>query len=474
MPGVRLSHSDVFGSLRRVWQTDPVKNRIAAASAVIIAIGLSILGIRIFVAQWQRAQDAERALLALRPFLSDPEVQQLEHDWGFSQSSSRDLVQVSAPGDPGLSRLEAWFAYEVDRRAEEPALAPGARGVVIAWNDGRPELDMLNHLIPIERLAHTPDEIAWIAFCQRSTISMYSAGSAELRSERVDLRIVRREAPGLVGRLTAEGIPPRRVGRADIERVHMPNGQRIANDLVALLDDTRVAVAETPPAFPTECFAESLPPLGDPDDDHYTCVDGATNACLDHCRSGSAGSCLAAAYALDNGWWHRPYELYRLACVGGSSSGCTNYGAAWLANATADDTLATSCSLALFERACAAHDPFGCGMVGRVRASTGGDTAAVRAGLESSCTTVGSFACEELAWMMESGHLGTVDTDEVLRARERGCDTGYAPSCAALPEPRVAPSPSTPAPPSVPDTIVRRPVPTSMGHERLPSSAATR
>jgi hypothetical protein len=281
---------------------------------------------------------------------------------------------------------------------------------------------------------------------------LYVFGDDPAPVQRVDVRIVHRDGddPRLYGRLTAEGIPPSRQPRVSLGRFYAPNGGRVADEVLALLADAHPAVRE-PTTLPTECFADALPALGAHDEYDLGCVDGASPDCVAACRGGSAASCLHAAWALDQAWWHDPFELYRLACVGGEASGCTNLAAMWIDRAPEGDALAVSCGLALFERACAAHDAYACGMVGHTLVREAhGDPAAARAQLEAGCRDTGYFACEVLAGMLANGDLGPHDDADVLRAREHACDDGYAPSCAQLPVPRTAPPPRVPEPEAEP------------------------
>lgn len=394
---------------------------------IVSAIALSV------VVEGYLHPHVEVSLGPLEPVVRDPAIRALERRWGFSRIDTPFVVQVTPVGDPFATADTMWSAYELDRRADDPALALGARGVVVLWSDDDVlALDDLNRSMPAELIARGPEEIEWVAFVHRSTVvNMYSyPDGSQARSERVDLRVARRDGTGLVGRMTTEAIPPlEEHGRGG--RSYTVRPWTVAQGLVDLLEDERAAVAAAPAQWPTACFVQSLPPLGPTADFDPRCTDGANDACIAACRAGSAGSCLRAAWTLSQGWWHPPDELFRLACVSGSATGCAELGSRWIAHAP-EDPLAQSCARALVERACEARDPLGCGLMGEAHARDASfDRAALRTQLEGDCEVLGGFACEAFARAMESGVFGTNDPIALARLRQRACTTGYHASCAA-------------------------------------------
>jgi hypothetical protein len=348
--------------------------RIASLVLAVFAMGgVCALGIALM---WRGSspRDYDAAVAPLEPVARDPALRELEHRWGFSQIENRFVVQVTPVGDPLDGDECMWSAYEVDRREGDPALAHDARGIVIAWSeDDTLTVDELNRWVAPERLARSPSEIVWVAFVHRSSVvnryayvltggARRGAGVVGPPLDRADIRVARRDGQGLIGRMTTEAIPPRRGSESTIQREQLTRPWTIAAGLMELLDDTRVAAPDPAPELPTACFVESLPALGPSDEFDVDCTDGATPGCIAACRAGSAGSCLRIAWTLEQGWWHRPEELFRRACVGGIASGCASFATLWVARAP-DDPVAASCSLALLERACDAHDADACAML---------------------------------------------------------------------------------------------------------------
>jgi len=134
--------------------------------------------------------------------------------------------------------------------------------------------------------------------------------------------------------------------------------------------------------------------------------------CLDACSKGDASSCYERAVQLELGKTESRSEnasLFRRACELGHASGCTNYAASlWVEPADASDL---ACAQRLFQASCAARDPFGCGMVGRMLVDSGrpADIERGRKVLETSCDELRGFVCRALALELESGSLGAYD-----------------------------------------------------------------
>jgi hypothetical protein len=336
--------------------------RIFQAILAVLALGGCALAI---VVSWFNRQQYEAAIAPLVSVPADPAMRELEHRWGFSRIDTRFVVQVTPVGDPFDMRESMWSAYEVDRREGEPPLPAGARGIALEWSeDDALALDDVNRHLGA-RLARSPEEILWVAFVHRSSVvNVYTyermrSDRASPTLERLDIRVVRRDGRALVGRLSAEAIPPARASSSQATSRYTVRGWTVAEGLDALLSDTRIAVPDPSPPLPTECFADRLPPLEEDDDFDVGCTDGATQRCISACLAGSAGSCVRTGWALEQGWWHRPDEIFRRACMFGSPRGCASFAATWLERAPSDP-LAQSCAAALLERACAAGDAYGC------------------------------------------------------------------------------------------------------------------
>jgi len=124
-------------------------------------------------------------------------------------------------------------------------------------------------------------------------------------------------------------------------------------------------------------------------------------------------------------------SLFRRACELGHASGCTNYAASlWVEPADASDL---ACAQRLFQASCAARDPFGCGMVGRMLVDSGrpADIERGRKVLETSCDELRGFVCRALALELESGSLGAYDPARIKPLLERACAGGDPDACGA-------------------------------------------
>lgn len=159
--------------------------------------------------------------------------------------------------------------------------------------------------------------------------------------------------------------------------------------------------------------------------------------CSAKCRMGHAGSCLGMAYAVqkESTGQGEAARLYRRACVLGAANACTNYAAGIWAEQHSEKQLA--CARRTFEKACAAKEPFACGMVGRLMLESTNPPAYAegRRYLESACEEPGGFACRVLAKHLETGKLGDYRPDLVRTLLARACARGDPDACG---EPRTA------------------------------------
>ncbi len=149
------------------------------------------------------------------------------------------------------------------------------------------------------------------------------------------------------------------------------------------------------------------------------------------CRVGNATSCLALAYSADKDPAARDeaLRLYRRGCLLGAANACTNHGASIWAGESSDDELA--CARRTFEKACAAREPFACGMVGRVMLESTTPPAYMegRRYLERACDQVGGFSCRVLARHLESGKLGDYQPEHIGRLLSQACTGGDPDAC---------------------------------------------
>jgi hypothetical protein len=122
-------------------------------------------------------------------------------------------------------------------------------------------------------------------------------------------------------------------------------------------------------------------------------------------------------------------QLYHRACLLGAAIACTNYAAGiWAADHT-DDQL--ECVRRTFERACAAKEPFACGMVGRVMLESTNPPllAEGRTYLEAACDELSGFPCRVLAKHLESGKLGDYEPALIGTLLARACAGGDPDAC---------------------------------------------
>jgi hypothetical protein len=113
----------------------------------------------------------------------------------------------------------------------------------------------------------------------------------------------------------------------------------------------------------------------------------------------------------------------------GEANACTNYGAGIWSGEASDEEL--SCARRTFEKACAAKEPFACGMVGRVmlESMTPPAYAEGRRYLEGACGKIGGFSCRVLAMHLESGKLGEYRPEAIRTLLGRACAAGDPNAC---------------------------------------------
>jgi len=157
--------------------------------------------------------------------------------------------------------------------------------------------------------------------------------------------------------------------------------------------------------------------------------------CARACDRGDAAACQEHAVAIDKGgetYDEDAHRLYAKACELGIAISCTNFAAdLWQAN----DDVSLACAQRIFERTCAADEPWGCGMLGRVliddEDATRADRARARTMLERACDRVGSFSCRVLAMELETGKLGSYKRSQIRKLLTRACETGDSDGCGA-------------------------------------------
>lgn len=159
----------------------------------------------------------------------------------------------------------------------------------------------------------------------------------------------------------------------------------------------------------------------------------ATNlTCRDRCRAGDVAACVSRAVAIEPlpTLGEEARALFGRACELGAAIGCTNYAASRWANDDSDEGQA--CALRLFEKSCAAGEPFACGMQGRMILDAAKDAAALRRGqthLEKSCAKLKGFPCRALALHLEKGKLGPVDKGRIRALLKAACEGGDPDGC---------------------------------------------
>lgn len=153
--------------------------------------------------------------------------------------------------------------------------------------------------------------------------------------------------------------------------------------------------------------------------------------CRAKCRVGSAPSCLGVAYALqkDRASEAEATRFYKRACLLGEANACTNYAASIWGNDHTDEQL--TCARRMFEKACAAGEPFACGMVGRLMLedTTPPQLAEARRYLEGACENVSGFPCRVLAMHLETGKLGKYEPGLIRTLLAQACAAGDPDAC---------------------------------------------
>ena len=210
---------------------------------------------------------------------------------------------------------------------------------------------------------------------------------------------------------------------------HSSRWLALAASFVLAIGGPSETAAGNPPGA-AACLADSLGELASggaiPD------CEGALGSCRDACDTGDAGSCLAAAYALEasEGTADEVATLYARACRIGRANGCTNYAAGiWARDHTADEL---ECAMRIFTKACASGEKFACGMVARVLLE-GPDDPAIRArargDLERACEGLGGFPCRVLAKHLEAGDFGPFDPERLEALLAQACEGGDRDAC---------------------------------------------
>ncbi|HEY0157651.1 MAG TPA: hypothetical protein VGF28_10240 [Thermoanaerobaculia bacterium] len=153
--------------------------------------------------------------------------------------------------------------------------------------------------------------------------------------------------------------------------------------------------------------------------------------CRANCAAGNGAACLGLAYDLepDPKTAMEARRFYHRACLLGVANACTNYAAGVWARDHSDAE--STCARRTFEKACAARDPFGCGMVGRVllESTTPPRLAEGRKVLQEACDGVGGFPRRVLAKHLESGKLGQYDPQRIRTLLTRACEGGDPDAC---------------------------------------------
>lgn len=160
------------------------------------------------------------------------------------------------------------------------------------------------------------------------------------------------------------------------------------------------------------------------------CAGNELLRCRVSCFAGNAGSCLGLAYESQKNPKKavETMQFFRRACLLGAANACTNYAATIWAGTHTDAQLV--CARRTFEKACAANEPFACGMVGRLMIEeTPPRFAEGRRYLEAACDRVGGFPCRVLAKHLESGKAGSYKPELIRTLLARACADGDPDAC---------------------------------------------
>ncbi|MBV9497198.1 MAG: sel1 repeat family protein [Acidobacteria bacterium] len=195
---------------------------------------------------------------------------------------------------------------------------------------------------------------------------------------------------------------------------------------VAILALSNCSKSERAPE--TGCIASSIGTLHS-----IPSVPSCTNRllCQAQCTVGNSEACLGLAYLAQKNSKKEDEAMgmYRRACLLGNANACTNYAATiWATEHTESDL---ACAQRTFEKACAAKEPFACGMVGRlmIENTHPPSLAEGRKYLEHACDEVGGFPCRVLAYHLEAGRLGSYEPGSIPKLLQRACAGGDPDAC---------------------------------------------
>jgi TPR repeat protein len=178
------------------------------------------------------------------------------------------------------------------------------------------------------------------------------------------------------------------------------------------------------------CVADKLGTLTDYGGQSPECKDVASVRCSQACAGRDARACydLAMATEHDEAGDAEAEKMFRRACEMGMAIGCTNYAAVLWGRG---ENL--GCARRIFEKACAANETWGCGMLGRMlitdEASGKAELARGREILERGCDSLGGFSCRALAMELEGGKLGPYKPARIRKLLARACTTGDSDGC---------------------------------------------
>lgn len=194
----------------------------------------------------------------------------------------------------------------------------------------------------------------------------------------------------------------------------------------------RRPVAAEPPGAHGLCADEGVGALSPTHELDRGCGTDGTS-CDQRCRDGDPHACMMEAFRLqDASRDEESTAIFTRACHLGLAIGCTNVGAhLWLKHQPASPG-DTRCARRLFDLACAAGEPYGCGMIGRMLASeavTPELQTSARAFFEETCSRLGGASCVMYAHHLELGELGAADLGEVRELMQRACETGDTSAC---------------------------------------------
>ncbi len=189
---------------------------------------------------------------------------------------------------------------------------------------------------------------------------------------------------------------------------------------------TATAAPDKEPDGP-KCLAEELRlKTYDLNSERSPCRKASSAECVRLCKANDSAACVEVAYALEAAKDPGRDAAFARACRMQNHNACTNY-AAGLARLSGDKS-DHDCAYQIFERTCAAGEPFACGMQALALHRGQGvaqDKAAAMTLATDSCRDLGSFSCSVFAeFAAAQGHHG-----EASAARRRACVTGDVQSC---------------------------------------------